>query len=37
VLAEQPEGNCVVAADIDPEMPARLRSEFPALANRRLT
>ena len=37
ILAEQAEGNCVVAADIDPEMPARLRSEFPALANRRLT
>jgi len=37
VLAEQAEGNCVVAADIDPELPARLRSEFPALANRRLT
>lgn len=37
ILAEQAGGNCVVAADIDPEMPARLRSEFPALANRRLT
>ena len=37
ILAEQAEGNCVVAADIDPEMPARLRSEFPALSNRRLT
>ena len=36
VLAEQAEGNCVVAADIDPELPARLRSEFPALDNRRL-
>jgi nitrilase len=36
ILAEQAEGNCVVAADIDPEMPARLRSEFPALSNRRL-
>jgi nitrilase len=36
ILAEQAEGNCVVAADIDPQMPARLRSEFPALANRRL-
>ena len=36
VLAEQAEGNCVVAADIDTEMPARLRSEFPALSNRRL-
>ena len=37
VLAEQAEGNCVVVADIDPGMPTRLRSEFPALANRRLT
>ena len=37
ILAEQAEGNCVVAADIDPELPARLRSEFPALSNRRLT
>ncbi len=36
ILAEQAEGNCVVTADIDPELPARLRSEFPALANRRL-
>jgi len=36
VLAEHAEGNCHVAADIDPEMPARLRNEFPALANRRL-
>jgi len=37
ILAEQAEGNCVVAADIDPDLPARLRSEFPALANRRLS
>jgi nitrilase len=37
ILAEQAEGNCVVAADIDPELPGRLRSEFPALSNRRLT
>ena len=37
ILAEQAEGNCVVAADIDPALPARLRSEFPALSNRRLT
>jgi len=36
ILAEQAEGNCVVAADIDPMLPARLRSEFPALSNRRL-
>ncbi len=36
VLAEQAEGNCFVAADIDPGLPAKLRSEFPALTNRRL-
>jgi nitrilase len=35
ILAESAEGNCIVAADIDPELPARLRSEFPALDNRR--
>ncbi len=37
VLAEQAEGNGVVLADIDPALPAKLRSEFPALSNRRLT
>ena len=36
VLAEQAEGNCFVAADIDPDLPAKLRGEFPALSNRRL-
>ncbi len=36
VLAEQAEGNAAVAADIDPELPAKLRREFPALSNRRL-
>ena len=36
ILAEQAEGNCVVAADIDTELTARLRREFPALTNRRL-
>ena len=36
VLAEQPAGDCHVAADIDPGLPAKLRSEFPALENRRL-
>ncbi len=36
ILAEQAEGNCVVAADLDPGLPRKLRSEFPALANRRL-
>ena len=35
ILAEQAEGDCHVAAEIDPGMPARLRNEFPALANRR--
>lgn len=36
ILAERAEGNCVVAADIDPDLPLRLRREFPALDNRRL-
>ena len=36
ILAEVAEGNCHVAADIDPNMPARIRRDFPALANRRL-
>ena len=36
VLAEVAEGNCHVAADIDPDMPERMRRDFPALANRRL-
>jgi len=36
ILAEAAEGNCVVMADIDPDLPARLRLEFPALSNRRL-
>lgn len=36
VLAEAPDSECVVAADVDPNLPAKLRSEFPALANRRL-
>ncbi len=36
VLAEQAEGNAVVAADLDLERQARLRDEFPALSNRRL-
>lgn len=36
ILAEVADGDCHVAADIDPELPAKLRSEFPALANRRL-
>lgn len=36
VLAERAEGNGVVAADIDPQLPLNLRREFPALDNRRL-
>lgn len=36
VLAERPEGNGIVAADIDPQLPLKLRREFPALDNRRL-
>ncbi|MDH3545793.1 MAG: carbon-nitrogen hydrolase family protein, partial [Gammaproteobacteria bacterium] len=36
ILAEAAAGNCHIAADIDPEMPMRLRSDFPVLANRRL-
>lgn len=36
VLAEAEGRECHIAADIDPGLPARLRAEFPALANRRL-
>ena len=36
ILAERAEGNGIVTADVDPELAARLRSEFPALSNRRL-
>lgn len=36
ILAEQAVGDCVVAADIDPRLPAKLRTEFPVLTNRRL-
>ena len=36
VLAERAEGNGHVAAEFDTDLPARLRGEFPALANRRL-
>lgn len=35
VIAEQAEGNCHVAADIDPNLPMKLRADFPALDNRR--
>lgn len=36
ILAEAADGNGHIAADIDPDLPAKLRSEFPALQNRRL-
>ena len=36
VLAELADGDGFIAADIDPELPGRIRSEFPALSNRRL-
>jgi predicted amidohydrolase len=36
VLAEAADGNGFIAADINPLLPEKLRSEFPALANRRL-
>ncbi len=36
VLAEAADRNCHVAAEIDIDLPAKLRSEFPALKNRRL-
>ena len=36
VLAEQAEGNAAVVAELDPGLLAKLRSEFPALSNRRL-
>ncbi len=36
ILAERADGNGVIAADIDPALPDRLRGEFPALKNRRL-
>ncbi len=36
VLAEAPDEECFIAADIDLEGQKKLRSEFPVLANRRL-
>lgn len=36
VLAEAPDEECFIAADVDLAMQERLRGEFPALANRRL-
>ena len=36
LLAERAAGDHVVAADIDPALPAKLRTDFPALSNRRL-
>ena len=37
VLAELPSGNGFAAADIDADLPKKLRAEFPALANRRIS
>jgi nitrilase len=37
ILAEQPSGNGFAAAEIDAGLPEKLRAEFPALANRRLS
>jgi nitrilase len=36
ILAEAEAENCFIVADIDPELPTRLREDFPALANRKL-
>jgi nitrilase len=36
ILAEAADGDGHIAADVDPELPARLRNDFPVLANRRL-
>ncbi len=36
ILAEANENNAVVIAEVDPEQPAKLRQQFPALSNRRL-
>lgn len=36
LLAEAPDEECFIAADVDLAMQGRLRGEFPALANRRL-
>lgn len=34
ILAEAAEGNAIVAADVDPALPLRLRREFPVLSHR---
>ncbi len=36
VIAEAEDSDCYIAAELDPELPNRLREEFPVLANRRL-
>lgn len=36
ILAEAADGDCHVAAEIDPKLPEKLRAEFPALSNRQL-
>jgi predicted amidohydrolase len=35
ILARAPDAECFVAADLDPELQARIRAELPSLANRR--
>ncbi len=35
ILARAPDAECFVAADLDPELQARIRTELPSLANRR--
>jgi nitrilase len=34
ILAEASEGNCIITADLDPSLPQKLRSKFPALSHR---
>jgi len=36
ILAEQEQGDGIVVADIDPDLPTQIRNKFPALSNRRL-
>jgi nitrilase len=34
ILAEAAQGDCIVAADVDPGLPLKLRREFPVLSHR---
>ncbi|MFQ5546730.1 MAG: carbon-nitrogen hydrolase family protein [Woeseia sp.] len=34
ILAEAPDGDCVISAETDPELPEKLRREFPAIDHR---